>query len=153
MSLSPEEGKGVVYKGMILLAVITLIEVFIALIGNGHVIDGFHLPKWVMYPAMIMLSLYKAYYIISEFMHMKYENKGLVISASWPIILIVWAMIAFLNEGGAWHDRKAYVELVNSKGYIKPSEASLETFHNEVGPKDDVTPTEGSAKPTETNQH
>lgn len=82
MSLSPEEGKRVVYKGMILLAVITLIEVFIALIGNGHVIDGFHLPKWVMYPAMIMLSLYKAYYIISEFMHMKYENKGLVISAS-----------------------------------------------------------------------
>lgn len=140
MSLSLEEGKRVVYKGMILLGVITLIEVFIALVGNGHIIDGFHLPKWIMYPAMILFSLYKAYFIISEFMHMKYENRGLVISAAWPMILIVWAMIAFLNEGGAWHDRKAQVELLNSIDYKKPAEASVETFLNEVGPKDNVAP-------------
>ncbi len=146
MSLSLEEGKRVVYKGMILLGVITLIEVFIALVGNGHIIEGFHLPKWIMYPAMILFSLYKAYFIISEFMHMKYENKGLVISAAWPMILIVWAMIAFLNEGGAWHDRRAQVELLNSIDYKKPAEASVETFLNEVGPKDDVAPATTPAK-------
>ena len=73
--LTYEESKLVVFKGLRLLAVITLLEVFIALIGNGHIINGFHLVKWIMYPLMISLSLYKAYFIIYEFMHMKYEVK------------------------------------------------------------------------------
>ena len=82
--LDIEAGKKVVIKGLILLGVVTLVEVFIALFGNGHVIDGFHLPKWLMYPMMIGLSLYKAYFIIFEFMHMKYEVKGLRASVLLP---------------------------------------------------------------------
>ena len=78
-----------------LLAVVTLIEVFIALIGNGHVIDGFELPRLIMYPVMIGLSLYKAYFIIYEFMHMRYEVPGLRASVLLPTLLLVWAIIAF----------------------------------------------------------
>ncbi|MCB0660053.1 MAG: hypothetical protein KDC04_03900, partial [Saprospiraceae bacterium] len=58
-SHSYEESKKIVFKGMILLGVITLLEVCIALLGNGHLIHGFELPKLIMYPLMIGLSMYK----------------------------------------------------------------------------------------------
>lgn len=133
--MSLEEGKKVVFKGMILLAIITLIEVFIALIGNGHIIDGFHLPKWIMYPTMIGFSLYKAYFIVYEFMHMKYEVKTLAMSVLMPTLLLVWAIIAFLDEGTYWKDSRAGIELLNAKGYTKVM-ISEEPHHEKTAPHD-----------------
>lgn len=101
-----EEAKKLVFKGLILLAVITVVEVLIALMGNGHLIHGFTMSKWIMYPLMIGMSLYKAYFIVNEFMHMRYEVKGLVYSVLLPTILLIWAIIAFFNDGGNWkHNR------------------------------------------------
>lgn len=106
--------KKIVFKGLILLGVITLIEVLIALVGNGHIIEGFHLPKWLMYPAMIGLSAYKAYFIIFEFMHMRYEVSGLMRSVLLPTALLIWAVIAFLQEGNSWKERRAQVSNWNA---------------------------------------
>ncbi len=119
--LSYEDSKKVVVKGLILLAVVTLIEVAIALVGNGHIIEGFYLPRLVMYPVMIGLSLYKAYYIISYFMHMKYEVRGLAMSVLLPTLLLVWAIIAFLQEGGSWGARR---ELIKEKNQEKVEESA-----------------------------
>jgi len=107
--LSYEESKKVVFKGLILLGIVTLAEVFIALIGNGHVIEGFELPIWIMYPLMIGLSLYKAYFIVYEFMHMRYEVKGLAMSVLLPMLLLVWGIIAFFQEGDSWKDRREQI--------------------------------------------
>lgn len=129
--LSYEESKKVVFKGLILLGVITLLEVFIALVGNGHVISGFHLPKFIMYPLMISLSLYKAYFIVYEFMHMRYEVRGLALVVLLPMLLLVWAMIAFFSEGNAWFNNRDYVrtknktevkESIQPQGEKKPAE-------------------------------
>jgi cytochrome c oxidase subunit IV len=119
MGLSYEEGKKVVVKGLLLLAVVTIVEVLIALIGNGHIISGFHLPKIIMYPLMIGLSLYKAYFIVYEFMHMRYEVKGLAMSVLLPTLLLVWGVIAFLQEGSSWGNRR---ELIKSKNAIEVSD-------------------------------
>ena len=119
MSLSYEEAKKVVFKGMIILGVVTLMEVSIALLGNGHMIPGFHLHKWIMYPAMILLSMYKAYFIVYEFMHMRYEKRTLAISVLVPTMLLIWAIIAFLQEGNDWNNRRQYIEIVSSEGYKK----------------------------------
>lgn len=108
--LSYEESKKVVFKGLILLGVITLIEVFIALLGKGYIISGFHLPWYIMYVAMIGLSLYKAYFIIYEFMHMRYEVPGLVRSVLLPTVLLVWAIIAFFSEGAYWGERRGQIK-------------------------------------------
>ena len=107
--LSYDEGKKVVFKGLILLGVITIIEVLIALLGKGYIIDGFHLPVWLMYLSMISLSLYKAYFIVYEFMHMKYEAPGLVKSVLLPTLLLIWAVIAFFSEGRFWKRERAKV--------------------------------------------
>lgn len=109
MGLSYEEGKKTVVKGMWLLGAVTVAEVLIALLGNGHLISGFTLPKIIMYPAMIGLSLYKAYFIIYEFMHLRYEVKGLAMSVLLPTLLLVWGVIAFMQEGSSWGSRRTQV--------------------------------------------
>ena len=111
--VSHEEGIKVVKKGFVLLGCITVIEVMIALLGNGHIIEGFHLPKLIMYPAMIGFSLYKAYYIVYNFMHMAYEVKGMAMSVILPMGLLVWAVVAFFNEGSAWGARREFVQKRN----------------------------------------
>ncbi len=108
--------KKVVFKGLILLAIITVLEVFIALFGNGHLIEGVRLAKWIMYPMMIGLSLYKAYFIIYEFMHMKYEMQGLRFTVLLPMLLLVWAVIAFFNEGNNWKHNRQVIQQKNQIG-------------------------------------
>ena len=122
MGLSYEESKKLVVKGLILLGIVTLVEVAIALVGNGHVIEGFTLPKLIMYPLMIGFSLYKAYFIVYEFMHMRYEVKGLAMSVLLPTLLLVWAIIAFFQEGNSWNNRRQQILDKNKKeiGYVAP---------------------------------
>jgi cytochrome c oxidase subunit 4 len=115
MGLSYEESKKVVFRGLILLAIVTIAEVLIALLGNGHLIPGVGLPKLIMYPVMIALSLYKAYFIVYEFMHMRYEVKGLAMSVLLPTLLLVWAIIAFFQEGDSWGDRRALIQQKNQE--------------------------------------
>ncbi|GJM28919.1 MAG: hypothetical protein DHS20C17_15540 [Cyclobacteriaceae bacterium] len=49
----------------------------------------------------IGLTLVKAFYIVSEFMHLKYEVKVLIWSILVPTIFIVWLLLALLIEGEA----------------------------------------------------
>ena len=118
--VSYEEGLAVVKRGFWLLGAITLGEVFIALIGNGHIIPGFTVTKWIMYPVMISLSMYKAYWIVYNFMHMAYEVKGLAMSVLLPCLLLVWAVIAFFQEGVAWGARRKQI-LDKNKIEVKAS--------------------------------
>jgi cytochrome c oxidase subunit 4 len=105
--------KKVVFKGLIILGLVTLAEVFVALFGNGHIIPGFYVHKLIFYPVMIALSLYKAYFIVYEFMHMRYEVKGLAMSVLLPTLLLVWAIIAFFQEGASWGHRREVVRQRN----------------------------------------
>lgn len=102
--------KKIALKTIIILAVITVVEVLIALTGKGYIIEGFHAPKLIMNTVMIGLSVWKAYLIVFEFMHMKYEAKGLMLSVMLPIVLLVWAVIAFLYEGDAWKENRQTVD-------------------------------------------
>ena len=48
---------------------------------------------------MIVFSLYKAYYIVSIFMHLGHEIGGFSLMIVLPFTLLIWAVIAFLWEG------------------------------------------------------
>lgn len=112
--LSYEESKKLVFKGLILLGVLTIVEVAIALFANGHITESFDIgDSWMRYPYMLImigLSLYKAYFIIYEFMHMRYEAKGLVASVLLPTGLLVWAVVAFFNEGASYGERRNVIQ-------------------------------------------
>jgi cytochrome c oxidase subunit IV len=98
-----ETSKKIALRTIILLAVITMVEVFIALAGKGYLFGGaLSMPWYIMNLLMIVLSVYKAYKIVFEFMHMGYEVRGLALSVLLPTLLLVWGVIAFLYEGSAW---------------------------------------------------
>ena len=119
-----EAAKKAVFKGMWLLAAVTLVEVFFSLAGKGYVpgLGFFEEYKWgvfVIGAALIALSLYKAYFIVYEFMHMGHEVKGLRMSVLLPTLLLVWAVVAFFQEGGSWKDRREVIEQRNDVEVIQ----------------------------------
>lgn len=141
MHLSYEESIKHVYKGLVILAVVTLIEVFLSLIGKGDFFPFLSnaAPKVTLIITglfIIVLSLYKAYYIIGDFMHMKYEVRGLALTVLLPTLLLVWAIIAFLQEGGSWGARREWVRQKN----IVPAEQTAKP-----GPQGMMAPGEEDA--------
>jgi cytochrome c oxidase subunit 4 len=108
---SREEHIKIARNGFLLLLVVTFIEVGFALVGNGH-IGGMHFPKILMILVMTGFSIFKAWFIVSEFMHLGHETRGMAMSVILPTLLLVWAIIAFLWEGDAWRGNR---NLINSK--------------------------------------
>ncbi len=102
-----EESKKTANKIITILAIVTIIEVLITLAGKGYLISGLHFPHWLIAITMIVGSVYKAYLIIYEFMHMKYEVPTLVKTVLFPTLLLVWAIIAFTMEGSYWQNNRA----------------------------------------------
>ncbi len=108
-----EGAKKAVYRGLILLAIVTLAEVMVSLFGKGHIISGIENQRMIVYGAgllIIILSIYKAYYIIYEFMHMGHEVPGLRMSVLLPTALLIWGMVAFFQEGDSWGDRREQIK-------------------------------------------
>jgi cytochrome c oxidase subunit IV len=101
-----EEAKALVFRGLMLLGAITIVEVLVALLAKGHLIHGVNFSHgfghYVYMLLMVGFSLYKAYFIIFFFMHMAYEIRGLVMSVLLPTCLLFWAIIAFFSEGSYW---------------------------------------------------
>lgn len=110
---SQKESLNIAYRGLIILAVITITEVIISLFGKGYLgwKEAYYLT-WVHYVAgsiIIIFSLYKAYYIVYNFMHLGLENKSLIRTVLVPLLLLLFAIFAFLWEGNHWHINRSYI--------------------------------------------
>jgi cytochrome c oxidase subunit IV len=109
-SLSYEDSKSRATKIITVLGVITVVEVLFALLGKGYLVEGVHFSPILMGLVMVIMSIVKAYLIVYEFMHMKYEVPGLVKTVLLPTLLLVWAIIAFIAEGRYWNTSRANVK-------------------------------------------
>ena len=125
MGHSYEDSKKLATKIITILAIITIGEVGLALLAKGYISDSIHFPIAVTGGIMIILSLIKAYLIVYEFMHMKYEVPGLVKSVLLPTLLLVWAVIAFFMEGDYWKNSR------NNIKYNKKAEVEQEDVKQE----------------------
>jgi len=110
-----EESKKSAFKIIIILAIITIVEVLFALLGKGYLKEGIEFPPVLMGGVMIIMSVVKAYLIIFEFMHMKYEAPGLAKSVLLPTLLLVWGVIAFSWEGSDWFQRRNLIKTSNEQ--------------------------------------
>jgi len=108
--LSYEDSKKAVWKGLGLLAVVTLVEVFLSLAKAQDWAKDYSAIFVGLAILIIVFSVYKAYFIIYEFMHMAYEVKGLAMTVLLPTILLVWAVVAFFYEGDAWKGNRETVD-------------------------------------------
>ena len=81
-----------IWMTALFLGVVTAIEFLFAFTMNAGVLRT---------SIFVGLTLVKAFYIVSEFMHLKYEVKVLIWSIMIPTIFIVWLLLALLIEGEA----------------------------------------------------
>jgi len=128
--LSYEDAIKGVYKGLFLLAAVTLVEVFFSLAGKGYIgfLGFLEHTSWAVYVvgfALIALSLYKAYFIVYEFMHMGSEVRGLRLTVLLPTVLLVWAVIAFFYEGSAWKNNREVIKERNEVQVINRPTGNL----------------------------
>ncbi len=93
-----------VRKTTILLSVITVIE-----LGIGLSIYGIHKgpdPNTLlvlMFKGMVcILTLAKAYYIVSVFMHLGDEIRNMIMTIIVPLMLFIWFIIAFIADGNSY---------------------------------------------------
>lgn len=108
--LSYEESKTAVWKGLGLLAFVTVVEVVLSLLKAQDWAKDLQ-PLFIFLALLIIvLSIYKAYFIIFEFMHMAYEVKGLAMTVLLPVFLLLWGVIAFFYEGNAWKGNREKIQ-------------------------------------------
>ena len=83
-----------VLKVALILFVVTVFEFIIAFtLGSGGLKTSI----------FVIMTIVKAFYIVSEFMHLGHEEKGLRWMIIFPTILVVWLIIALLVEGSYIH--------------------------------------------------
>ncbi|GAC1374817.1 MAG: cytochrome C oxidase subunit IV family protein [Hymenobacter sp.] len=56
-------------------------------------------PSTLRNSIFIVLTIFKAFFIVGEFMHLKHETKGLIWTILVPMALLVWLLVALVTEG------------------------------------------------------
>jgi cytochrome c oxidase subunit IV len=64
----------------------------------------------VAIPIYIVLTLFKAFYIVAFFMHLKFEKMGLVLAIIVPILFIIGLILVLTNESHHWIDLRHLVQ-------------------------------------------
>ncbi len=76
----------------IILGIITSVEFFLATA----------MPRGaLLYAVFVSLTLVKAFYIVTEFMHLKYEVKIMIWTIMVPFFFVIYFIIMMLTEGGS----------------------------------------------------
>lgn len=87
--IPPAQTKGI-WKVFFILCALTAVEFAFAF---------FMQPGTMRNAIFIVLTLFKAFFIVGEFMHLKHETKGLIWSILVPMALLVWLLVALISEG------------------------------------------------------
>ena len=93
--------KKAIWQATGIMAVVTILEVAVAIYMKDT------LPQAVISLLFIFMSILKAFYIMGEFMHLKYEKRSLVLAILVPFLFLIWGVIAFIWEGGSWAAMRA----------------------------------------------
>ncbi len=119
-----------IIRTTVILSVITIIE-----LGFGYLIYLAHdsLASWLVLfikGVIVILSLAKAFYIVSVFMHLGDELRNLIMTIVVPLMLFLWFIGAFLWDGHSYrvlrntYDRN---HIEKSQQKIEKKEGSHET--------------------------
>jgi caa(3)-type oxidase subunit IV len=91
-----------IYRVLFILLGITGIEFFIALYLVPHY-GGQSASSWAN-PIYIVLTLFKAFYIVAYFMHLKFEKLDMALAIIVPILFIIGLILVLTNESHYWID-------------------------------------------------
>jgi cytochrome c oxidase subunit IV len=81
--------------------IITVIE-----LGLGLLMYALQMPddlrRMLIKGTIIILSLAKAYYIVSVFMHLGDEIRNMIMTIVVPLLLFIWFITAFILDGNSY---------------------------------------------------
>ncbi len=87
-----------------LLLIVTAAEVALGIWQPDLMMKNFFLGMKLLNWTFIIMTLAKAYYIVTVFMHVKYESRPLKLALTLPmVILIPYLTFILLVEGGYLH--------------------------------------------------
>ncbi|HMJ46164.1 MAG TPA: cytochrome C oxidase subunit IV family protein [Ferruginibacter sp.] len=134
ISFAPQHESGTkkIWKTFWLLSAITVVELGIGLsIYTIHKGDHPNSTLVLFFKGMVcILTLAKAYYIVSIFMHLGNEIRNMIMTVVVPLILFVWFLTAFLWDGNSWKN------LRNTNGGSKEYIEKVTPASKEKGKKD-----------------
>lgn len=116
VTFHPEHGGGTkrIWKIFWVLSALTIVE-----LALGYLLYSKH-GEWGYTPVIStkivigILTLAKAYYIVSVFMHLGDEIRNFIMTIIVPLALFIWFIIAFLADGDSWK------KLRNTNGHSRP---------------------------------
>ncbi|MGB3005359.1 MAG: cytochrome C oxidase subunit IV family protein [Chitinophagaceae bacterium] len=119
-----------VKKTTILLSVITVIELAVGLIiYTIHKGENPNHTLVLMFKGMVcILTLAKAYYIVSVFMHLGDEIRNMIMTIVVPLMLFIWFIIAFIYDGNSYKN-------LRNKYDLHFKESTMPAKHGEVKPE------------------
>ncbi|MBP9097754.1 MAG: cytochrome C oxidase subunit IV family protein [Ferruginibacter sp.] len=133
ITFAPEHASGTkkIWKTFWILSVITIIELVIGLaIYNIHKGENPSHMLVLFFKGMVcILTLAKAYYIVSIFMHLGDEVRNFIMTIVVPLCLFIWFIIAFLWDGNSWKN------LRNTDGGSRPATEQVAPAAIEKGAK------------------
>lgn len=111
--MSDAEFKRRVKRTTIILSVITIIELLIGLaIYNIHKGPDPSTFLVLAFKGLVcILTLAKAYYIVSVFMHLGDEIRNMIMTIVVPLMLFIWFIIAFIVDGNSYKNLRNTYDL------------------------------------------
>jgi cytochrome c oxidase subunit IV len=95
-----------IWKTTLWLSIITVAEIIAAVSLTDFFTE--HGMLMLLNSFYIVMSLAKAFFIVSVFMHLKFEIKYLVITILVPMTFLLFAVVALLAEGDSWLHMRNY---------------------------------------------
>lgn len=129
------EFKKRIRKTTILLSVITIIE-----LGIGLLIYTMHKGEHpsalliLMFKGLVcILTLAKAFYIVSVFMHLGDEIRNMIMTVVVPLMLFIWFIAAFLWDGNAFRTSRNRYDKHHLEQTMDKKEQKSDTTHHGFG--------------------
>lgn len=94
-----------IIRTALILTGLTAFEFFIAFTKHSYPsIFGISeaAAQLIVVVTFVILTLFKAFYIVAEFMHLKHEVKRLALTILVPFLFIIWLLIGLTVEGDYW---------------------------------------------------
>ena len=113
-----------IWKTTGILSVVTVAEVLFAIWYEKSLIPS-GAPLWILQVVLVVMSLLKAGFIMSVFMHVKHEAKTFILTILIPFSLLIWMIISFIYDGNDWNGR-------NKKRFGEKPDASVIRQHGGI---------------------
>jgi cytochrome c oxidase subunit IV len=120
-------GTGRIWKIFWLLSALTIVELglgFFLYLRHGALAPGLVLTTKTV---IGILTLAKAYYIVSVFMHLGDEIRNFIMTIIVPLCLFIWFIAAFLWDGNSWKNLRN--TNAGSRTYIEQKHAPAAGEH------------------------